>query len=149
MEWVRVVGAVLGILILIGASGSVLKALVLPGSRAGLLIRLTDKAIDKVFRAACRPIDRFETRHRVLALEGPVFLAGMLGVWLFLYLVGYALLLWPWNHSLQAALREAGSSLLTLGFASTHGGGPTKSGSDKPTVHIGGGDSTDPLQGIK
>lgn len=125
MQVARVVAAVLGVFILLATSESVLKALVLPGARTGWLIRTTDQAIDRVFRAVCRGIRRHEARHRVLALEGPVFLAGMLGVWLVLYVVGYTLLLWPWNHSIGAAWREAGSSLFTLGFASTHGDGPT------------------------
>ena len=125
MQLVRVLAAVLGVLILVGTSDSVLKALVLPGARTGLLIRTTDQTIDRAFRMVCRRIGRYERRHRILALEGPVFLAGMLGVWLVLYVIGYTLLLWPWNTSLGAAWREAGSSLLTLGFASTHGDGPT------------------------
>ena len=125
MQLVRVLAAVFGVFILLATSESVLKSLVLPGARTGLLIRTTDRAIDRVFRMGCKRIRRYETRHRVLALEGPVFLAGMLGVWLALYVVGFTLLLWPWNHSLGAAWREAGSSLFTLGFASTHDDGPT------------------------
>src|SRR5262249_6651976 len=41
------------------------------------------------------------------------------------YLLAYGLMLWPATGGLGAALRESGSSLFTLGFASTHGGGPT------------------------
>ena len=125
MQVVRVAAAVLGVLILLATSVSVLKALVLPGARAGTLIRATDQTIDRAFRAVCKRMRRYETRHRLLALEGPLFLAGMLGVWLVLYVIGYSLLLWPWNHTAEAAWREAGSSLFTLGFASTHGDGPT------------------------
>jgi hypothetical protein len=125
MQFVRVAAAVLGALILLTTAESVLKALVLPGARTGFLIRTTDRAIDWAFRAASKRLHRYETRHRVLALEGPVFLAGMLGVWLVLFVIGYTLLLWPWNHSMGAAWREAGSSLFTLGFASTHDDGPT------------------------
>jgi hypothetical protein len=37
----------------------------------------------------------------------------------------YALLLWPWTEGFASALREAGSSLVTLGFAASPGTVPT------------------------
>ena len=52
-------------------------------------------------------------------------LAGLLISWLVAYLIGFGLVLWPVVGDLAAALRESGSSLFTLGFASTNRGGPT------------------------
>jgi hypothetical protein len=57
--------------------------------------------------------------------QAPLILAVLLVCWLAAYLVGFGLLLWPETRNLAAALRESGSSLLTLGFASTRSGEPT------------------------
>jgi hypothetical protein len=75
-------------------------------------------------------MDRYERKDRLLAAEGPSVLLGLLGVWLVSLLGGFSLLLWGTTDSLSggAAVREAGSSLLTLGFAST--GGPAATAID-------------------
>ena len=41
----------------------------------------------------------------------------MMVTWLFLFLIGYGLMLWPFTGAFWDAMRESGSSLLTLGFA--------------------------------
>ena len=118
-------GAVLGGVLVLATSVSVLRALVIPGGRAGWLTRFADRVTGAGFRAICKPVRAYATRHRILAAHAPVMLATMLVFWICLYVIGYGLLLWPATHGLGRALREAGSSLLTLGFASTHGSGPT------------------------
>ena len=125
MGSVRVLGAVVGAVVVMATSGSLLRTLVMPGGRAGRLIKAVDRATDRVFRTVCLPFRNFEQRNRILVFEAPLILATLLGCWLAAYLLGFALLLWPATGSLAASLRESGSSLLTLGFASTHGGGPT------------------------
>ena len=125
MSAVRVLGAVLGGVLVLATSVSVLRALVIPGGRAGWLTRIADRLTGAGFRTICRPVRAYATRHRILAAHAPVMLATMLAFWICLYVIGYGLLLWPATHGLAGALREAGSSLLTLGFASTHGSGPT------------------------
>jgi hypothetical protein len=49
----------------------------------------------------------------------------MLVCWLVGYALGYGLLLWPSDHGLGRALREAASSLFTLGFAANSGTTPS------------------------
>jgi hypothetical protein len=49
----------------------------------------------------------------------------LLLTWLAGFVVGYGLLLWPAGGSFPDALREAGSSLFTLGFAASRGAGPS------------------------
>jgi hypothetical protein len=78
-----------------------------------------------VFRLAVHRMPDYEDRDRVLAFQAPVVLAALLISWLGAYLVGFGLVLWPVVGNLAAALRESGSSLFTLGFASTNRGGPT------------------------
>jgi hypothetical protein len=125
MQAVRLVGALAGALLVLATSGSVLASLVVPGARAGRMMRMVDSLTSRIFRFVCRPLPGYRQRHRVLAYHGPVMLATLLAFWLAAYLVGFGLLLWPAVHGLGSALREAGSSLLTLGFASTVRGEPT------------------------
>jgi hypothetical protein len=121
----RVLGAVLGGLIALGTSASVLQTLVMPGGRVGRLFKTVNKATDAAFQMAGRRLPHYEERSRILSFQAPVVLAATLLSWLFAYLLAYGLILWPQTGNLAAALRESGSSLLTLGFASTRAGGPT------------------------
>jgi hypothetical protein len=125
MQTVRVLGAVLGGLIALGTSASVLQTLVMPGGRSARLFKVVDKILDVSLRLAGRAVPNYEDRSRVLSFQAPVVLAVLLILWLSGYLLAYGLLLWPAVGNLAAALRESGSSLLTLGFASTGAGGPT------------------------
>ena len=125
MQALRILGAVLGGVIALGTSASVLQTLVTPGGRVGRLFRTVDKLTDDLFRMITRPLPDFHQRYRVLAFQAPFSLGVTLFFWLVLYLVSYGLLLWPLTGNFGAALRESGSSLFTLGFASTAAGGPT------------------------
>ena len=106
-------------------SYSVLSTLVIPGGRAGLALRTVDRSVDALFRTAASHRREALSRHRVLQAQAPVILAATLATWLVGFLIGFALLLWPQTTDLPAALRESGSSLFTLGFASTRTGGTT------------------------
>jgi hypothetical protein len=115
----RVFGAVIGGVIALATSASVLQTLVMPGGRVGRLFRIVDTVTDKAFALAARPLPSYKQRFRILAFQAPLELAGLLVSWLIAYLVAFGLLLWPVIGNFAGALREAGSSLLTLGFAAT------------------------------
>jgi hypothetical protein len=125
MQTIRILAGVAGGVVLIGTSISVLKTLVMPGGRIGHLYMAVGRSVDRLFRMAVHGMPDYQRRDRVLAFQAPVVLAGLLACWLAAYLVGFGLVLWPVIGSLAAALRESGSSLFTLGFASTNRGGPT------------------------
>jgi hypothetical protein len=125
MQAIRIVASVVGVVLLIGTSISVLKTLVMPGGRVGRLYRTIGRTVDRTFQMAVKHMPDYQRRDRVLAFQAPVLLAALLISWLVAYLVGFGLLLWPVVRDLSAALRESGSSLFTLGFASTNRGGPT------------------------
>src|SRR5437867_9418617 len=74
---------------------------------------------------AGRLLPHYDQRYRILAYQAPLALAVVLILWLSTFLLSFGLLLWPSIGNLATALRESGSSLLTLGFASTRAGGPT------------------------
>ncbi len=125
MDVLHTFGAILGGILALAISYSVLRTLVVPGGRAGLTLRAVDRGMDALFRLAAGRARSAESRHHVLQAQAPVMLAGVLAVWLVGYLFSFALLLWPQTASFSAAVRESGSSLLTLGFASTREGGAT------------------------
>src|SRR5439155_16457985 len=125
MQTIRILAGVAGGVLLIGTSISVLKTLVMPGGRIGHLYMAVGRVVDWVFRLAVHPVPSYDRRDRVLAFQAPVVIAALLISWLALFLMGFGLVLWPGVGHFAAALREAGSSLFTLGFASTNRGGPT------------------------
>jgi hypothetical protein len=111
-----------GILVVLMTSASVVRTLLLPGSRVGFLLARIDEGTDRLFRLVTRHIGSLEGRSRARSLQAPLILVVQLWSWLALYLVGFALMLWPITHGLVSALRESGSSLVTLGFVASHGG---------------------------
>jgi hypothetical protein len=118
MKWL---GFVAGLVIVAGTWGSVVRTLVLPrglSSRLGVFVGR--RMVRGFFLALANRFESYEAKDRILALSGPATLLAILVTWLSLFLLGYALLLWPLiGFSFAAALRESGSSMLTLGFAGT------------------------------
>ncbi|MEA2534089.1 MAG: hypothetical protein QOJ93_1900 [Actinomycetota bacterium] len=108
-----------GVVVIVVTSASVARTLLLPGSRVGFLLRKIDQGTDHIFRLAGRFTSTHERRSRFRSMHAPMILAAQLWSWLGLYFLGYALLLWPQTGQLARALKESGSSLLTLGFAAT------------------------------
>jgi hypothetical protein len=108
-----------GVVVIVVTSGSVARTLLLPGSRVGVLLRKIDQGTDRIFRLVGHFVSTHERRSRYRSMHAPMILAAQLWSWLGLYFLGYALLLWPQTGRLSRALKESGSSLLTLGFAAT------------------------------
>ena len=120
------VGLVLGAGIVLGTLGSVVVTLVVP---RGLRSRIAFAVAD-LLRATLRPIarrrERYEDRDRILSLAGPIYLMLLLATWVLLLYAGFALMFWPFaGNSFPEALRLAGSSMFTLGFATAEGAAPT------------------------
>jgi uncharacterized membrane protein len=122
-EWIALAA---GLLIVGGASASVIKTLIVP---RGVSSRITEMVTRMTVTSTHLVADRFgnwERRDRILAALGPALLLSLLAVWLGLFLVGYALMLWPLsNGSFGDALRLSGSSMFTLGIASVQDAAPT------------------------
>lgn len=103
----------------------VVRRLVIPRARASVLSRAVDAVVDAMFQLVVRRLPDYEDKDRVLAGEPAMFLLMRLGVLLVAFEIEYALLLWPWTDGFATALREAGSSLFTLGFVASPGAAPT------------------------
>jgi len=115
----------IGLALVVLTGASMVSTLVMPRgkSRFQLIGLLTQRSVRFVVVSICRPIRDFETKDSILATIGPFALLMQLAVFLGLFLIGYSLAQWPYAGSYLVALREAGSSMFTIGLA--HVGGPS------------------------
>ncbi len=120
----RVAGAVLGGLVVLAVWVNVAVTLVIPRGRIGF-IKVVDRAVDVAYGAVGRFVRPWERRDALLASQPIATLGALLVGWLLGFVVGFGLLLWLPGGSFPTALREAGSSLFTLGFAARGTAGPT------------------------
>jgi hypothetical protein len=117
---VRVISGLVGALILLATSASVLRTLVLPRGLSSRLLGLYWRFWRVLLTLLAGRTRRYETRDRLLAWLAPLVLVSTLASWLIAMFVGYGLIMHAASGlSWRAAFREAGSSLFTLGFAST------------------------------
>jgi hypothetical protein len=121
---VRIAGAVVGIVIVAAVWVNVAVTLLIPRGRVGY-IKVVDRLVDRVYTAAGRLVRSWDRRDALLASQPVVTLGIVLFTWLAGFVAGYGLLLWLLGGSLPDALREAGSSLFTLGFAARRGAEPS------------------------
>ena len=114
---VRWIGFAVGLAVLGAVVLSVVKTLVVP-RRVASRLTLGGTWVRSVFLFFSSRVDDYETKDRILSYQGPLALLVMLNTWLMALWLAFALLLWPLiDESFFAALRESGSSILTLGFA--------------------------------
>jgi hypothetical protein len=119
--WLPWVGLATGVVLVAVATDSVVRTLVVPRGLTSKLAEVVARGLTRHgFITVADRFDDYETKDRILALSGPVSLLVLLFVWLTMYFLGYGLILWPLiDGPLVGALRQSGSSLLTLGFAGT------------------------------
>jgi hypothetical protein len=121
MDALRWIFAAAGTVIVVVTLDSVFRTLVVP---RGLTSRLTFALARLVSRPfgwlSGRYRDDYPRRDRLLALQAPTAILVQLLGWMLLLLFGFGLMQWPLGApTAGAAMRLSGSSLLTLGFAST------------------------------
>ncbi len=123
MRWIGLAAGV----ILVGATfASVVATFIVPRDTYARLAALVARVFMPAYRKFARFLRSYEAKDNYLAFQAPLFLLVLLATWLGLLMVGYGLILWAVvDIGLTLALREAGSSLLTLGFATTRTGGAT------------------------
>lgn len=115
----RLAYGVCGALLLVLTVGSILRNLVVPRGLNSVLVRLGWRVTRAGLQVIAHPLRTYLARDKLLAWLGPIVLVTTLVWWLAALFIAYGLLLHAASHlSLSAAMREAGSSLLTLGFAS-------------------------------
>lgn len=115
-----------GLLVVGGAWLSVLGTLVVPRGVDSRISHACEQGLDFAFLHATRGVRSYTVRDRILAWQAPVTLIVRLAVWIALLLVGYAMMLLPTVRApAWGAFSEAGSSMLTLGYAAPNNTGGT------------------------
>lgn len=111
---------VFGGLLLASTIKSVAGTLVVPRAFHSWKTAIVAEIVIRTYRLLARFRKDYNGRDRVLGWAGPTTILTMLIIWLMLFLIAYSLLLMGLSElSAPIAFREAGSSLFTLGFAST------------------------------
>jgi hypothetical protein len=117
---VRIVLGILGVLVVGGAFSSVVRTLVLPRPSRSSFTSLVRRALFVPYQAVADRCASPARKDRVLAPVAPLSILVTLVLWLLSFMLGYALLeAAVSDFGVKAALSEAGSSLFTLGFASS------------------------------
>jgi hypothetical protein len=115
-----VVSIILGVALLISTFTSVVGSLIVPRAYNSRKTRFVAAGVLTSYRFVARRRSDYVGRDRVLGWAGPTTLPAILGTWLLMFLLAYTLLLMGTSElEPDIAFREAGSSLFTLGFAST------------------------------
>ncbi len=112
----RVLLALLGLGLVAAVLGSALRTVVLPRGVPAKLGRAVFNTMRSVYELRMRRADSYADRDAIMASYGPVSLLVLLQVWLVACWFGFAAVYLALGFSLERALRESGSSLLTLGF---------------------------------
>jgi hypothetical protein len=121
----RDLAAVVGAFLILAAGWSVIGTVVVPRRVRSRLARGVAIAVAWVFHFVADGFDSYEPRDRILAAQAPIQLILQIVVWLAVYELGFALLLWPTLQTggLLDAFELAGSSLCTLGYLAPPSGG--------------------------
>lgn len=117
---VRALPFTLGLLLLVIATTSIVRTMVIPRATVSFVYAVVLRVTDGAFRGIARLMRTYPARDRVLAWSGPVGVIVSLFAWLVLFLVAYALMIFGITAStLGQSFLQAGSSLLTLGLIGT------------------------------
>jgi hypothetical protein len=127
MQAVAWLGFAIGIGVLLVTGSSVIKTLLIPRNLSSAIGTAVAASVLAVYRMVTARIDGADVarRERIYASGAPAYLFALLVSWIICLYVAYTLMLLPFaHHSLDFALRLAGSSLFTLGFTDPAGAGP-------------------------
>src|SRR5215470_565519 len=121
----RWIAATVGIVLVLTTWTSVVGTLIVPRPVRSWLTRWVDRTVNRAFRLVTSAIPEYRRRDRVLATQAAAILLTQLAAWLGTSLIGFWLLLWPFEpRGISTAFTEAGSALFTLGFARPIGPAP-------------------------
>jgi hypothetical protein len=114
-----------GLLIVAVTATGIVATVVLPRGRSApqLIGTIAAVAVRKLVVFVSRPIKDYTRRDGVLAAIGPISLLAQLLMFLALFVIGYAVALSAYTPSFGEAVRQAASSVFTIGLAHVSGRG--------------------------
>ena len=123
VRWLAFTG---GLVLVIAVIASIVGTFIVPRDTPARIAAVVSRVVMGLFRQFAKPFKTYEAKDRLLAFQAPWFLIALLGTWLGLLLVGFTTMLWvvvPIDFF--TAMREVGSSMFTVGFATTPSAGAT------------------------
>lgn len=116
MHWLGIAG----IPVVLATLASVVGTFIVPRDTPARVATTVARIVLPAFRRGSRLFRTYEAKDDFLAFQAPVFLVLLLATWLGLLVTGFGFLLYAVTPlDMLSAFREAGSSILTLGFATT------------------------------
>jgi hypothetical protein len=112
----RILLAVTGLLVVLQTISSAMRTVVLPRGVPARLARVVFAVVREAYELRMRRASTYEACDAVMSTYGPLSLMVLLQVWLLLVWLGYTAIYVAIGLPVVRALRESGSSLLTLGF---------------------------------
>jgi len=120
----RVAGLIVGISIVCSTALSVFTSLVVPRVTSSRSMRTVARVIGAVNRRILPRLPSYEARDRLMSFVGPLAMITLFVVWLGAFVLGFGLIAW-WasGQDIGSALAISGSSVFTLGIATSPSSG--------------------------
>ena len=116
----RILGFLLGLIVVVSTLFSALSTFVLPRSARSQLNRILFGLLRRIFEWLMRFAKTFEQKDAIFAYYAPIGLMLLVPTWYVLTTIGYAAMYWALGvGNFYTDLRLSGSSLLTLGFVAS------------------------------
>ncbi len=117
---VRIVPFTLGAVLFVLNTLSLVRTMVIPRAIPSLLAAGVTRLVNRAYSFAARLHPNFRRRDRILSWNGPVAVLANLAVWLVIYVLAYALMIYGISdYTFGDSLEAAGSGLFTLGLYGT------------------------------
>lgn len=118
--FIRILVFIIGLVVVISTLFSALSTFVLPRSARSQLNILLFGLLKRVFEKLMRFVKTFEQKDSIFAYYAPIGLILLVPTWYVLMTIGYAVMYWALGvGNIDVSLKLSGSSLLTLGFATS------------------------------
>ena len=116
----RILGFLLGLIVVVSTLFSALSTFVLPRSARSQLNRILFGLLRRIFEWLMRFAKTFEQKDAIFAYYAPTGLMLLVPTWYVLTTIGFAAMYWALGvGNFSTDLRLSGSSLLTLGFVAS------------------------------
>jgi hypothetical protein len=110
-----------GLVLLAATTLSLMRTVVIPRALRSAISDVVSNVVVGIARGIARLRRSYTRRDSTLAWTGPTIIIAQLVTWLLLYLLAYGLLIYGASGTgFGESVRQAGSSLFTLGFASVN-----------------------------
>ncbi len=123
----RIAAFIVGLGVILGTALSVFTNLVVPRATSSRVMRAIARALGISARRIVPRLPTYELRDRLMSFVGPLSMILLFASWLVLLVIGFGLMTW-WSSGLDfwSSIAVAGSSVFTLGIATSwHGGAKT------------------------